>query len=82
MTFTAIDGDISDFFDAQTMLTTEVFTKEIQSYLVKAGHSEQEAAAAVAQWMQKGLTEAVPGQLTLRLTETGIAAVEKLRARS
>ena len=52
MIYTAIDGDISDFFDAQAGLTGPFRADELKSYLREAGHDDGAVITAVLAWQQ------------------------------
>jgi hypothetical protein len=81
MKYTAIDGDISDFFDAQKDLTGPFHAEELRSYLREAGHDDGSVVTAILAWEQHHFRQVNGDWETFRLTDAGIAAVEELRAR-
>jgi hypothetical protein len=82
MIYTAIDGDISDFFDAQTELTGPFRTDQLKSYLREAGHDDGAVITAVLAWQQHHFRQMEGSWERFELTDVGKAAVEELRDRA
>ena len=80
MEYMAIDGDISDFFDAMMPLEAEFETQEVVGFLLSEGHTREEALGALERWRDGLIVEVSPEWRTFRLTSAGIRAVEELAA--
>jgi hypothetical protein len=81
MTYSAIDGDISDFLDAQLDLRSEFRLDELRAYLLKAGHTDLDARTAVLKWQEYRFRRVNGTWEKFGLTPAGLDAVEMLRAR-
>ena len=68
MNYTAIDGDISDFIDAQAELTTVFRTDELRSYLLNEGHTAEEVVRALIEWQQDRFWQLDPAWETFSLS--------------
>ena len=78
MNYSAIDGDISDFFDAAPDLQAHFKTEDLRAFLLNQGHADLDVRDAVLQW-QKDNFEKVDGTWRVfRLTDAGLAAVFRL----
>ena len=80
MTDTAIDGDISDFFDTTGDMGAAFRADELRTYLLNEGHSEPTVDAAIRWWQEYRLQAVGPSPSTFKLTPAGVAAVVALRA--
>ena len=81
MTYTAIDGDVSDFLDSMIEISGEFRTDELRAYLVNEGHAAAEADDVIQRWQEERFQRSDPSWETLTLTQAGVAAVEELRER-
>ena len=79
MPYTAIDGDISEFFESMMGVTLNFRTDELRTYLLNVGHSESDIVLAIGRWQENYLQQIDPGWETFGLTSAGKAAVEELR---
>lgn len=80
MTYTAIDGDVSDFIDSMIELADEFSTDELRGFLLNAGHSVEATTDAVARWQAERFEASDPAWYRFRLNDAGLATVEELRA--
>lgn len=82
MTYSAIDGDISDFFDDQIDLRGEFRLDALRTYLLNAGHADLEARAAVLKWQEYRFRRVNGTWEKFALTPAGLDTVAALRARA
>jgi hypothetical protein len=82
MTYSAIDGDISDFFDAQVDPRSVFRLDELRAYLLNAGHADLEARAAVLKWQEDRFRRVNGTWEKFALTPAGLEVVAMLRARA
>lgn len=80
MTYTAIDGDVSDFIDSMIELADKLRTDELRGFLINAGHSVEAATDAIARWQAERFERSDPSCDCFRLNDAGLAAVKELRA--
>jgi hypothetical protein len=80
MTDTAVDGDISDFFDTQAGLAGEFRRDALLAYLLNAGHADTDARAAVLRWQEYRFKRVNGTWEKFGLTPAGLVAVTRLRA--
>lgn len=78
--YTAIDGDISDYFDAQEG-AVEYSTDELRQFLTNVGHSMSDAINAIMVWQQGRFDAIDPSWDRFKLSPLGLAVVKELRAR-
>lgn len=78
MEYTAIDGDMADFVDAQLELTTSFVLSELRRYLLNEGHPAGVVEAAIHRWRDRWFIAAADGFL---LAPDGRQAVEALTIR-
>jgi hypothetical protein len=81
MSYSAIDGDISPFFEIGTNLTKEFPTDRLRGYLMAIGHPELELRDALLRWQEDKFQRTGHSWASFRLTPAGLAAVKELRAR-
>ena len=81
MTYSAIDGDISDFFDSSASLDQEFETDRLRGYLLATGHEDLDVRDAVVRWQEYKFQRADRTWEHFRLTPAGLAAVKELRSR-
>jgi hypothetical protein len=80
-TYTAIDGDISDFFDISADLAKDFRTDRLRGYLMASGHPDPEVRDALLKWQEHMFQRVNSSWETFKLTPAGQAAVRELRAR-
>lgn len=81
MTYTAIDGDISDFIDSMIDQADEFSTDQLRLFLMNAGHPIADTVNAVVTWQKDRFEALDPSWDRFKLTPVGRVAVEELRAR-
>ena len=79
--YSAIDGDISYFFDALVDVTSHFSTVELRRYLLNEGHNEPEVDAAIHSWQEGRFQQVATTWDTFTLTAEGEAVVAELRDR-
>ena len=77
--YSVIDGDISDFFDALMDMTTEFRTDELRRYLLNDGHSGADVEAALRSWRDGRVEQLDPDWESFKLTDAGRKAIEDFR---
>jgi len=73
--YTAIDGDMADFVEAQLELATSFLISDLRGYLLKEGHPAGEVEAAIYRWRDRWFVAAAEG---FELTPNGRQAIEVL----
>ena len=81
MNYSAIDGDIADFLNAQPYPSGAFATEDLRAYLLNEGHPTTAVIAAVIDWQQSRFWQLDPGWEMFSLSAAGVAAVEDLRRR-
>lgn len=82
MSYSTIDGDISDFFDWMSEVSDEFETEELQTFLLNEGHALEEIVSAIVVWQEDRFEPVGDEWRRLRLTEAGRAAVRELQSHS